>query len=311
MSVETPVPKPGFKGFQVPRVLSWQNPQETGLLLAESLGIFVVLSSPFTLRVFLRLSFWLVGLFSLVEIVSKHLNGQQSGFIGGAKPSRFLPLNDTVANQVASALSKLLHKIISGVEDVLDAKNPIEGLKIAGVCRLLYFLLGLFSVKCLVLVSIVLAFGLPPLYLQFKPQVDEAITELHSKADVHAKKVGDAAYAKAGPQIDFAKKLLGKRGGFPAKANVSPVTDFEGASAKPTAYTSGASTTPSAAEPSPSASSSSNGGTVPVETKTTTTTHTAQVPEDVFAKFDSVPSLAGNIPIDQKKVNEFVSKNAP
>lgn len=336
MSTQPTTPKSGFQGFNVPPALSWRNPQETGLLLAESLGIFVVLSSPLTLRLFLRLSFWLVGLFSLIELVSKHLNGQQQGFIAAAKPSRFLPLNHTVANQAANALSNLLRKIISGVENVLDAKNPVKGLKIAAVCRLVYSLLGIFSVKFLVLFSIVLVFGLPPLYLQFKTQVDDAITELRSQASGHAKKVGDAAYAKAGPQIDFVKKLVGNRGGFPAKANVSPVKDFDGASAKPTAFTSGASTSPAASaasathaapsapvtSKSPSAapkstttgetvSPSKAAGSIPVETKTTTTTHTAQVPEDVFSKFDSVPSLAGNIPIDQDKVNKFVSKNAP
>lgn len=325
--------KAHFSGFQVPYILSWKNPYETGTLLAETLGIFAVFSSTLSLRVFLKLASTIIGLFSIVEWGSRAISGQRQGLILNYKPSRFLPLSDSVVNDVANYVSYAFRRVIFGIEHLVDARKPVCGLQLAAGLYVAYFFLGIFSLKTLVLASIIIAFGLPPLYLEYKTEVDDAINEYHAKAHQQAKVLGDKIYEKVGPQIEQVRKIVGPRGGFPGSANVSPIRDVPTAAAKPTAYTSTASTSQSSAAPTHSSKSETSGpthyaatpstGSVPVtyesittsspnSTTTTTTAHSTSAADaaDVLKTYDSVPTLVGTVPVDQKKVNAILAEKA-
>lgn len=351
--------KSHFSGFQVPHILSWKNPYETGSLLAEALGIFLVLSSTFSLRFFLKIFSTVIGLFSVVEWGSRAISGQRKGLILNYRPSRFLPLSDSFVQDLTNYLTYSIRRVTHSIEGLVDAREPFHGLQLAGLLYATYVFLGLFSLKTLVLLSILFAFGLPPLYLQFKAQIDEIVSELLSKAHKQTKVLHDKIDEKAGPQISQVKKLFGSRGGFPGTATVNPIGEVPTAAAQPTAYTSSAahpeSTATSRATP---ATSANNAATpfasfgsadavksaatshtpetttvhapetaakaagvagAPIYEKTTTTTSpdantttttkttTTTVPADEFKNFSTVPTLVGNVPIDQEKLSAALS----
>lgn len=339
-----------FGGFKVPYILSWRNPYETGVLLAEVLGLFVMFSSTLTLRWFLRAAFWIVGAASFVEWGSRTVSGQKQGLVTAYQPSRFLPLSDSVVNDVASYVSYVFRRVIFGIQHVLDARDPEKGFKLAGLFYVLYVFLGLLKLRTLLLTAIVLSFSLPPLYLQFKTEVDDVITKVQAHVHEHLKQLHAKAHAKAGPQIDYVKKLVGPRGGFPGTANASPVGETPTAAAKPTAYTSGSSTSGSGATSSARDSSAHNTGfssgpsldstlgtpsgshfgspsaSGPIsgleatadktpfgshESKSGAQTGSAKsgVHDDAFKNFDSVPTLAGNVPIDHEKLSHALAED--
>lgn len=312
---------PAFKGFQVPSILTWKNPFETGVLLAETLGLFLVFGSTFTLRYFLRFASSVVGLLSVVEWASRSVSGQRKGLVSTYQPSRFLPLSENVVNDVASYVAYAFRRLTFGIQHLLDARDPAKGLRLAGLLYGSYILLWIFSLKALLLSGIIVAFSVPPLYLQFKPEVDKAISQILAHLHEHAKNASTQIHAKAGPQIEFVKKLVGPRGGFDTTKNVSPIGEVPTAAAKPTQYTS---QKPSSLNTSPLATSglsSSHSTESPSNAPTPGVAHTNpanvvkpvnvntnptsanQIPDDLFKSFDTVPTLAGNVPIDHQKLS--------
>lgn len=343
--------KSHFAGFQVPHILSWKNPYETGSLLAEALGIFIVLSSTFSLRFFLKIFSSVIGLFSIVEWGSRAISGQRKGLILNYRPSRFLPLSDSFVHDLTNYLTYSIRRVTHSIEGLVDAREPFHGLQLAALLYATYVLLGLFSLKTLVLLTIVFAFGLPPLYLQFKSQIDELISDLLSKAHKQSKVLHDKIDEKAGPQISQVKKLFGSRGGFPGTAAVNPIGEVPTAAAQPTAFTSSAAHPESSATSRSVPSASSHSAATPYasfgsadavkdaatthtpetaskaagvagtpiyektttttspenSTTTTTKTTTTTVPADEFKNFSTVPTLVGNVPIDQEKLEAALS----
>lgn len=310
---------PAFKGFQTPDILTWKNPYDTGILLAEALGLFIVFGSTLTLRYFLKFASSIVGLLSLTEWASRSVSGQRKGLVSTYQPSRFLPLSEKVVNDVASYVAYAFRRLTFGIQHLIDARDPVKGLKLAGALYGTYILLWIFSLKALLLTSIIVAFSVPPLYLQFKPEVDKIIGQIQAHLHEHAKTVSKHFYAKAGPQIEFVRKLVGPRGGFDTTKNVSPIGDVPTAAAKPTQYTTLKSPSTKVlpftasdldlpdlfeSRTTPSASGVSNPASTvkPVNVKSNPVT-ASQIPDDMLRAFDSVPTLAGNVPIDHQELS--------
>lgn len=301
MSASTTTTKSTFSGFYVPPILSWQNPASTGIVLAETLGLFLVFSSPLTLRYFLKYSAYLVGLLSLAEIGSRTVSGKPTGLVSSYRPSRFVPINDKFVNDVASYVAHIISRATFGIQHLLDARDPVKGLKLAAAFYTVSVFLSFLPLKSLVLTSIVLAFSLPPLYLQFKPEVDEAVEKLAAKFHEQTKVAQTKFHEKAGPHLEKVKKFLPQSGAVKAStATTVPSTSTS------TTVPSTSTTAPAAAATS---TSTSTFGAVPTsstaDVKTTVTSTAASVKapaDDTFKTFDSVPSLAGNIPIDHEKL---------
>ena len=290
----TDTSKPTFPGFYVPPILSWRNPTETGILLAETLGLFLVLSSPLSLRLFLKFSAYLIGLLSLVELGSRSVSGKPKGLVTSYQPSRFLPFTDSFVHDVANYVAHIFSRATFGIQHLLDARDPSKGLKLAGAFYVTYILLCLLPLKSLILTAIILTFSLPPLYLQFKPEVDRVVSDLQAKLQEHKKVASDKIYAKAGPHIEKAKKF------FPVAAAVSAPAS---ASTEPTTTA-----TPAASKDTSSFGAVPASGAVP-SSVSSSASKVAGNPEDAFKNFDSVPTLAGNIPIDQDKLSATLAAN--
>lgn len=246
-SVQSEVPsgKNSYKSAKLPSILTWSNPKETGLLLGQLLLLWTVLSSTFTLRLFLRLSYWVVGALSFAEFASRKLQNSKTGVVSSYRPSRFLRIEDKKIDAFAQQVAGSIRKGYSGIEHVVDARDPTKGFSLSAVFWLSYKLLGAFSLKALFLFAIVALFSLPRLYLEFQEPIDNSIEEARKQVSEHVAKGKKLAHEKAGPQIEMVQKLVGThrdRGGFPSNngQGVSPLKEVPGSAAtNPSATTTG------------------------------------------------------------------------
>lgn len=213
------------------------------MLFVQLLLVWVVFSSTLTLRLFLRLSYWAVGLLSAVEYATRKLNGSKSGLVANYRPSRFLRIEDKNIDAFAQHVASGIRRAYGGIEHVVDARNPTKGFGIAAAFWLTYKLLGAFSLKSLFLIAIIGAFAVPRLYLEFQQPIDNALGQGCHHVHQQLAKGKKLAYEKAGPQIEMVQKLIGThrdRGGFPSHngKGVAPLKEVPGSAADTSATSS-------------------------------------------------------------------------
>lgn len=292
MSCENNSSKPcccKFTGINVPYILTWKNPYETGVALAKALVAFTIFVK-ITPQLFLKYFFIVIGSLSVIEVASKAISG--TGIVSSLQPSRFLFISDYALDDYASCVTCTIRRIASDAVRLIDARSPCYGVRLAATAFFVYQVLKIVSLRNLVFVSIISAFSLPPLYLANKKQVDEAVEHFRIQSCEVVDSVKAKVHEKAGKQIDMVKNVLGPRGGFPGHANPSPVGEVPTAAAKPTEFTQ-----KSAGQDEEVASSGAS-------VKTSATTPSAAELKDITSQFDSVPTLAGNVPINHAKLNE-------
>lgn len=267
-----------FKGFSVPPILTWENPYATGSLLAQAVGLWVVFSSTFTLRVALRAFYWIVGVLSVVEAVSRKFNNSKHGIVSDYRPSRFLAIDDHTVARLSTSVSRAIKMVIEGIQTVLDAECPASGLALAAGAWLLRLLVGVISLKTVTLIAILFAFGLPPVYLQFKGPIDASIKQSIDLAHVKALELRKLIEQKLGPYFQFLHKLPGS-GPRPSRQHINPV---------PTANK----------EPVMKHTVSSGADIHRVDADTLA--HA----EKVYEQFQSAPTFVGDVRIDPAQVKE-------
>lgn len=232
-----------FTGFTVPDVLTWRDVNKTGVLAGEAIGAWVVLSSTWSLRLFLRLSSYALFFLAIGEYATRILYGSKTGLVASYRPSRFLP-DDRQLQHLASTLASQFRGVLTKAGLLVDSRTPSLNIKVAVASYFSYLILGLIPLRILALLAILLTFSVPVAYLQFKPQVDQVITQLLSSAHAHKAKACKLAHDKAGPQINFVKKLAGsrQRGGFPSQGQPNPSYGSGSSTGAATGTTTGAST---------------------------------------------------------------------
>lgn len=305
------VPTPATRKANFPPILTWQNPVKTGTLVAELLGALLLLRYGNLLRFGLRVTYWAVGFSGIAEYASRLVTGKKQGVVSSYKPSRFINISQVTVEKYANKAAKASVDTIHDVKKLFDAEDLSLSLTVFIGAFFAYLLTGVLSISTLLIVGVVLAFAVPPIYLKFQKEIDHFAAIAHQEATKHANTASTHVNKAIGPHLDVAKKHVANvssivglnRGGFPSDATKSAKTTS--ADVPPVG-------TVKAAEPvvkTPKIAESSVPPVSSVTTHTSTSSSTTLpkkpvAPEAASAntaaypdilKYDTVPTLTGSI----------------
>lgn len=317
------------RAAKIPKVLTWQNPVQSGTLLAEILGVLLIIRYGNLLRTGLRALYWAIGLTGAAEFVTRHALGR--GAVSSNRPSRYIRLNEAALEKYTSRLIRTLNGALTEVKSLLDAECLADSAIAFVAVVFLYILTAFVSVSAIFIFVTIAAFSLPKLYLTFQKEADEIINAIQEHLHHHAKNVQSQVHAVAGPHLETARKHIGgvaDRFGYnrgvpetpksaatstapPGGAAVTHDKIPEAVKAKKVAADSGntSSVDPSSgssAEPSLASSAASNTPAPTAPTGTTGTTGSAPAAPSVAARtidgvtYDSVPTMLGNVDLKEK-----------
>lgn len=303
-------PTPIAKKANFPPILTWQNPVKSGTLVAELLGALLLLRYGNLLRFGLRATYWAVAVSGSAEYASRLFSGNRHGVVSSYKPSRFININQVTVEKYTNKAAKAAVDTIHDVKRLFDAEDLALSLTVFIGAFFAYLLTGVLSVSTLLIVSVVLAFTVPPVYLKFQKEIDHFAAIAHQEVTKHANTASAHVNKAIGPHLDVAKKhaanvssIVGlNRGGFPSDATKSAKTTS--ADVPPVGTVKAAE--PVVKTPKITESSVPPASTATTHSTTTTTTtlpkkpapeatspHTAAYPD--ILKYDTVPTLTGSI----------------
>ncbi|KAG5371675.1 hypothetical protein CJU90_1732 [Yarrowia sp. C11] len=214
-----------------PRVLTWIDPVASARSLVTILGLLYLAKYGNLFRLALRLSYWAIGLGVVTEFATGKATGQKHGLVSYYKPSSYIPLSEATVTRFSQVLGKNVVAAFDHVKGYLDADNLHSSFHAALFAWVLYHVTKVVSVWSLALTATVLAFAIPPVYLQFQEPIDQTIDVASEKVHEELCKVHKQIDAAAGPHIKTVKDQVAKvtdqlgltRGGFPVEADVNKV----------------------------------------------------------------------------------------
>lgn len=283
-----------------PAILTWQDPIKSGTVFGQLLAVLLVLRYGNLFRISLRLVYWTVGTIGAVEFVTRKFQGSHKGLFSSYKPSRFIGVSQTSLEVHSRRLAQCFADSFADAKQIIDGEDLGLSLFVFIASFIGYILTGFLSISALLLMTLILAFSAPPVYLQFQTQIDELLAsvqkELGDKYEQVHKKASDAAgphIAKAKAHINSLAGNLGvnlNRGGFPstpADKKVAPVAkpdDIPGPAANPAE--------PVVKSPKLSKNAADSSSKAPSVA-------------EVLANADSVPTLVGNVSLDSTDASKF------
>ncbi|KAG5355116.1 Reticulon-like protein [Yarrowia sp. B02] len=214
-----------------PRVLTWIDPVASARSLVTILGLLYLAKYGNLFRLALRLSYWAIGLGVATEFITGKATGQKHGLVSYYKPSSYIPLSEATVTRFAQALGKNVVAAFDHVKGYLDVESLHSSFHAALFAFVLYHVTKVVSLWSLALTATVLAFAVPPVYLQFQQPIDEAIDVASDKVHSELACVQKQVETAAGPHIKTVKAQVAKitdqlgltRGGFPVEADSNKV----------------------------------------------------------------------------------------
>ncbi|AOW01088.1 Reticulon-domain-containing protein [Yarrowia lipolytica] len=319
-----------------PRVLTWIDPVASARSLVTILGLLYLAKYGNLFRLALRFSYWAIGLGVATEFITGKATGQKHGLVSYYKPSSYIPLSEATVTRFAQALGKNVVAAFDHVKGYLDADNLHSSFHAALFTWVLYHVTKFVSVWSLALTATILAFAIPPVYLQFQEPIDQTIDVASEKVHEELSKVQKQIEAAAGPHIKTVKQQVSKvtdqlgltRGGFPLEADANKVNPHASSTIDPSvqhtskpvsAAAGGVPTNAKASTPANVAAHASNAAAA--EFKPSEPVKVAAVPVPVAVpvavpepSFPSVPSKApapsANHPVDEVKQALNASRQA-
>ncbi|ANB12195.1 Rtn1p [Sugiyamaella lignohabitans] len=287
-----PVTKNSLRS-RLPPVLTWENPVRSGTVLAEILGVLIVLRYANLVRLALRFTYIAIGVTGAAEFATRHLYGSSTGFVSSYRPSRFIHLNQASIEKYASCATKAVVHSVNDAKRLLDAEDLSLSLGSFITVFVLYVLTGFLSISTLLIISAVALFAVPPIYLQFQTEIDDLLAHFHKQAHEHYKNAHGQVMNAAGPHLDVAKKHFNNvasavginRGGFPVGSTGSK-QDIPTKPAEPVDVPGGAAITPSTPIPEKKAPRLSEDASAILKS------------HEATQNIDSVPTILGNVSLD-------------
>ncbi|OWB54065.1 hypothetical protein B5S27_g5692 [[Candida] boidinii] len=192
-------------------LLTWKDPIISGRIFGALIGslLFIKFFNIFT--VFFYTSAVALAVSAIAEYTGKVATG--TGFITRFRPATVECLGKSVDTYAAHIVT-VLKKFETEFQNLIYSANISNTLKAAGYSYILYKLTTWFSIWTLVFTSVLVAFTVPPIYLKYQTEIDDAVVTYCKVAQDKAAEYQKIASEKATPYLKQAEIKLGPVGSF-------------------------------------------------------------------------------------------------
>lgn len=191
-------------------LLTWKNPVATGKVFG-GLVLGLVLLKVNVINYFFYVAYLGLLVSAAAEYVGKLITGQ--GFV--TKYTVHGPLYSKIVNEsLLPAVGRFATCFESQIQRIVYAQDIELTLKAAGVSYILYFVTSYLSLYTISIISVVLAFTLPYLYIQNKDEIDAAVAHYSKLLKQKSSELTDQAHKAAAPHLDNLAKKTGPVGDF-------------------------------------------------------------------------------------------------
>ncbi|KAK9455439.1 putative reticulon-like protein RtnA [Dipodascopsis uninucleata] len=185
-------------------ILTWKNIYVSGGAFIGSIGSLILLKYVNIVKVLLNASYLAFGTAIAIEFAGRTVRGSK-GFVSSLRSGKYFVVSRDVVDPVFNEFIVLLNFVLIEIQQIAFVESvPLTVLAFFG-SYFTYFLIQYVTLWSLSLFVIIFAFSLPPIYVQFQPQIDAHIL----KAEKIIEAQGDAVKAKAnehfGKTITLAK----------------------------------------------------------------------------------------------------------
>lgn len=225
-------------------LLTWKDPVATGKVFGGLLLGLVLLKVNFINYIFYAAYLGLL-VSAAAEYVGKLVTGQ--GFV--TKYTAHAPSYSKFVNDsILPAIGRFATCAESKVQRIVYAQDIELTLKAAGVSYVLYFVTSYLSLYTLAIVSVVLAFTVPFLYVQNKDEIDAAVAHYSKIVRQKSSELTDQAHKSVAPHLDTLAKKTGPVGDFIQSKFPTRTAGSTVGSGNDTSYNTGAGSEPVAVE---------------------------------------------------------------
>lgn len=246
-------------------LLTWEDPVASGKVFGAIIAALILVKVNVVSLVFHLLYFALL-VSAAAEYAGKLVTGQ--GFVTKYLGSVPKSHSETLRSKVLPAVGDAAGAAEAYVHKIVFAQDIESTLKAAGVSYIVYKLTSWFSVYSLLVVSVLLAFSVPPFYKANKKEIDAAVAQFTKVVKDKTAEYTELAHKKAAPHIETLTKKSGPLGSF-IQSKFPTRTAGSTVNAPPVAEEPSIGAATGSSFPSVPQSAPSGVSEVPVETKLT------------------------------------------
>lgn len=225
-------------------LLTWKDPVATGKVFG-GIVLGLVLLKVNVINYVFYVAYLSLLVSAAAEYIGKLVTGQ--GFV--TKYTAHVPSYSKVLNEsVLPAVGRFATSFESKIQRIIYAQDIELTLKAAGVSYILYTVTSFFSLYTLAIVSVVLAFSLPYLYVQNKDEIDAAVAHYSKLLKQKSSELTDQAHKSVAPHLDTLAKKTGPVGDFIQSKFPTRTAGSTVGSSDDTSYHAGAGSEPVAVE---------------------------------------------------------------
>ncbi|ODQ68232.1 hypothetical protein NADFUDRAFT_44848 [Nadsonia fulvescens var. elongata DSM 6958] len=208
---------------RMPPILTWSDPVKSGGSFASAIVLLLLLKFGSILPFVLWIAYWLFGVSTFTEYFTRSLYGEDKGLISSSvKPSQYLMVQDVHIQNSVQVLADSVTSALKEFRRILDVQDPFTSMVACGLSYILCKAIGLVSLWTLLVLSTILAFTVPALYLKFEKTID---ANFHKATKISQEKV-DSCLSQinktTGPYVEDIKERVdsvvstvrSSRGGF-------------------------------------------------------------------------------------------------